>query len=120
MGDSVSPRPAFAASLLSDVRPVMAKVHSSSVRLADTRPLFVQLGACIDEVRCGFRLTLEAFAHALGKDDRQVARWISGEVRPQLETVLAVEKFRAPLLIALASLSSEIEVTTQLTYRRIA
>jgi hypothetical protein len=116
----VNRRAASAESLLSDIRPGMAKVHSSAVRNPDGVPLFAELGTCIDEVRCEFRLTLEAFAHELGKDDRQVARWISGEVRPQLEAVFAVERFRAPLVIALAKLAKNIDVTTTITVRRIA
>jgi len=120
MADSIARRAAPAHVLLSDVRPVMAKVHSSAVRNADSAQLFAQLGACIEDVRCDAKLTLDEFAHALGKDDRQVARWIKGEDRPQLETVFAVERFRAPLLVALAGLAPEIRIVTTLTFERIA
>lgn len=108
---------ALAPLLLSETR---AKTAKATLHKNETAPFVTQLGGCIEDVRLDAKLTLDEFAHALKRDPSQVSRWIRGEERPQLETVLAVERFRAPLLIALASLSPDIVVETTLTYRRTA
>jgi hypothetical protein len=65
-------------------------------------------------------MTLEAFAYELKVNDRQLARQIKGEDRPQLEKVFAVERFRGPLVIALARLSADVDVVTEIRVRRTA
>jgi len=79
-----------------------------------------ELGGCLEEVRRTFGLTLEEFAHELGKDDRQIARQIKGDERPQLEVVFAVERFRPALVIALARLAHGVEIDTVIHLRRSA
>ncbi|MEO8682938.1 MAG: hypothetical protein ABI665_28080 [Vicinamibacterales bacterium] len=86
----------------------------------DTAHLYTVLGGCFDEVRRVSGLTLEEFAVALKRDTSQVHRMITGAVRPQIELVFAVDRFRAALIIALARLTPEIAITTQLTVRRTA
>lgn len=71
-------------------------------------------------VQSVFRLTLKEFAAALGKDERQVQRWIEGKERPQIEAVLAVAKFEGPMLIALARSTSGMQVDTVIYSRRSA
>ena len=78
------------------------------------------LGACMEEVRNVHGLTLEQFAYELGKNERQIARQIKGDERPMLEAVFAVERFRAPLVIALAKLADGVEVITEIRVRRTA
>lgn len=97
-----------------------ARMAKASVRFSDPDVLRRELGACIEAVRHESRLTLDEFAHALGKDPSQVGRWISGEDRPQIETVLAVERFQPLMVVALAGLSKQIEVVTEIRVRRSA
>jgi hypothetical protein len=97
-----------------------AKTAKADIRKADTDAYYASLGRCIEEVRHVYGLTLEQFAHELGKDDRQLARQIAGKERPQLEAVFAVDRFRAPLVIALAKLSAGVEVVTEIRVRRTA
>lgn len=60
-------------------------------------------------------------AALVNRDPAQVARWISGAERPQMDALLAVESLRQPLVIALAELAgSGVEVTTHIAIRRRA
>jgi hypothetical protein len=97
-----------------------AKTAKASIRKPDTETYYASLGGCIEDVRCAFGLTLEAFAYELKMNDRQLARQIKGEDRPQLEKVFAVERFRGPLVIALARLSADVDVVTEIRVRRSA
>ena len=92
----------------------------AGIRKAETDVYYASLGACMEEVRHVFGLTLEGFAAELGKNERQVSRQINGQERPQLEAVFAVDRFRAPLVIALAKLAAGVEVVTEIRVRRSA
>lgn len=103
--------------LLPDVPARMAK---ASVRKTDSDAYYAELGACCVEVMRALGLTLKEFAYELGKDERQVARWFDGSGRPQIEAVFAVERFRAPLVIALAQKAAGVETVTTISFRRSA
>lgn len=104
--------------LRSDVRKPMAKAGLPEVRKADVTDWKAQIGAAVRTVR-GAR-SLKEFADVIDRDERQVARWEKGDERPQLDAIFAVSDFRAPLVVALAELSGNVEVTTQITVRRRA
>ena len=106
--------------LVTDKPRKQAKASLPDVRKAEIERLWVKWGGCIDEVRGVFRMTLQQFAGELEKDERQVARWIAGQERPQIETVLAVELFQGPMLIALARSASGVAVDTVIHVRRSA
>lgn len=93
----------------------MAKADLRKAEI-DWKPL---IGAAIESTRLACKKSLKEFADAMPRDERQVARWISGTERPQLDAIFAVEAFRQPLVIALADLA-EAEITTQITIRRRA
>lgn len=98
-----------------------AKAALRGVRKAEIERQWVKWGGCIGEVQGMFRLTLQEFAAALGdKDERQVARWIAGTERPQIEAVLAKARFAGPMLIALARVEQGVEVDTVIHVRRTA
>src|SRR3990167_971448 len=97
-----------------------AKASLPAVRKAEMERQWLKWGACVDEVRGMFRLTLQQFAAEVGKDERQVARWIEGKERPQIETVLAVDRFQGPMLIALGRSAYGVEVDTVIHVRRTA
>lgn len=96
---------------------VMAK---AGLRKAQTDAYYVALGSCMDEVRRVFGLSLKEFACELGKHERQIAAQLDGKERPQLEVVFAIERFRAPLVIALAKMSAGIQIDTVITVRKSA
>lgn len=98
----------------------MAKVAAGGIRKAETEAYYASLGRCIAEVQHAFGLTLKEFAGELDKDERQVQRQMEGKERPQLEAVFAVERFRGPLVIALARLSADVDVVTEIRVRRTA
>jgi hypothetical protein len=97
----------------------MAKVHSLAHRKTEIAAFRVEAGACIEQVRCLARLTLEQFADALNRDPSQVGKWIRNEEPPQLETVL-MSRFRGLLLTALAERTAGMEVSTTITMRLTA
>lgn len=65
-------------------------------------------------------LSQKEAAAACGRDQAQVARWVNGGERPQMDALFAVEALRGPLVIALAQLADDIEVTTTIAIRRTA
>jgi len=97
-----------------------ARTAKADLRKADKNPNWVKWGQCMREVMRFADLTLEEFAYALGKNDRQIARHLLGDERPQLEVVLANPRFEGPLVIALARVSSGVEVDTVVHIRRSA
>jgi hypothetical protein len=97
-----------------------AKTAKVAIPKRETESYYAALGGCMDEVRRTFDLTLEGFAYELGTDRAQVGRQIEGKERPQLEKVFAVDRFRAPLVIALAKLATGIQIDTVVTIRRSA
>ena len=120
MGSSLA-QPNLPTPLLVTEKPrKQAKADLKDVRKAEIEGLWGKWGGCIDEVRGVFRLTLKEFAAELGKDERQVARWIAGQERPQIEVVFAVERFQGVMLIALARSASDVEVNTVIHVRRSA
>lgn len=97
-----------------------ARMAKADLRKTESDPLYPRIGACIDEVRNVFGLTLKEFAAQLGKNESQLRRQIEGKERPQIEVVFAVEKFQGPLVIALARLANGVEVDTVIHIRRSA
>jgi transcriptional regulator with XRE-family HTH domain len=79
-----------------------------------------RVGKAIERTRTLATLTLKEFAAQVGRDERQVARWIDGTERPQIDAIFAVDHLRGPLVIALAELAHDIEVITEIRIRRKA
>jgi transcriptional regulator with XRE-family HTH domain len=78
----------------------------------------MRIGAAIGRTRMLCELSLKEFADAIGRDERQVARWIAGTERPQFEAIFAIDALRSALVIALAELAHDIEVITEIRVRR--
>lgn len=104
--------------LLPDKAEHMAKVAAPHVRKADDERLRRAIGHAITRVR-GTR-SLKEFAAQIDRDARQVARWEDGKERPHFDAIFAVADFSAPLVIELAALASDVELTQQITIRRRA
>ncbi len=67
-------------------------------------------------------LSQKEAAAQIGRDQAQIARWISGAERVQLDALLAVESLRTPFIVALAEAvsGSGVAVETSITVRRTA
>lgn len=65
-------------------------------------------------------LSLKEFSALLGRNERQIGRWLDGSDRPQLELIYAVPALNSFLVIALAEGVATVDVTTTITVRRIA
>ena len=71
-----------------------------------------KLGRAIARVQQTRGLSLKEFAATLEVDERQLARWMNADERPQIETVLAVEEFASAMAIAIAEQVSGLTIET--------
>jgi len=117
MADSVKAQLGARHPVLPEMGPLrMAKVDLGKTEM-DGRAL---IGRAIERTRELSGLSLKEFAAAMGKDERQVGKWMPGIERPQLDAIWAVPRFRGLLIQALAELAGDIKVTTLLEIQRIA
>jgi transcriptional regulator with XRE-family HTH domain len=75
----------------------------------------------VDGLRLSQGWSLKEFAAVLGRNERQVARWINGKEHAQLSVVFAVPALRRPLVIGLARLAgTSMELETVIRIRDVA
>jgi transcriptional regulator with XRE-family HTH domain len=95
----------------------------ADLRKADGPDWRAAIGAALERTRllAGFA-SLKELAAAIGRDERQIARWIAGTERPQFDALFAVAGLRQPLVVALAELAQHdgVDIVTQITVRRSA
>ena len=96
------------------------KPSAADVTNLEKSALWAELGKCMVFVCWDARLSLKEFADRLGKDHAQVHRQMEGKERPQIEAVFAVREFRASLVQALARITPDVEVSTEIRVRRTA
>lgn len=102
--------------LLAETRPRMAR---AALRKPEHESWRTQVGAAMARVQARSGLSLKEFAAAVGRDERQVARWFTGVESPQLAAIFAVATLRQLLIVALAELAGEgVETTTVITIRK--
>jgi len=99
-----------------ETRPRMVK---ADLRKAEPDGWREAIGRAIERAMFLQGWSLKQFAAAVGRDERQVARWITGAERPQLDTLFACEALRQPLVQALGELVGA-DVHTTITLRRTA
>lgn len=96
----------------------MAKAN---LRKAETGDWRAEVGHAIERVKNMTGLSLKEFADAVGREDRQVARWIAGTERPQIDAIFAVASLRQPLIVALSELAGVgVEIETVIRVKRSA
>jgi hypothetical protein len=117
MAATIAQQPAPAHLLRSDMPVRMAKADLRKPESVDFR---AAIGRCIERAYKSIGWNLDELAEAVHHDQRQVARWISGAERAQFDVLFSVESLRGPLVIALAGLSEQIEVVTEIRVRRPA
>ena len=112
----------------------LLEITSGVMAKADLKKLEINLkaaiGGAVEDARKSLGWSQKELASAIDKatgvqpgDERdvaQISRWEKGSERPQFDVLWAVEPLRGPLVIALASLSQQIEVVTEIRVRRSA
>jgi ribosome-binding protein aMBF1 (putative translation factor) len=83
-------------------RPRMAKAALPKGENREFRSELRVIGECLDEARRYLGWTVDQLAQELSRDSKQIARWIRGEERTQLDTAWSVPELRQPFVVALA------------------
>ena len=91
---------------------------AKALKNLEDRPWREQIGRAIERAISIAGLSQKEAAALLDRDQAQVARWVSSTERPQLDAIFAVPVLRGPIVIALAELSQDIDVVTQITVTR--
>ena len=81
----------------------MAKADIRKAEMTDWR---VEIGRAIQQAMSLRGASLKEFATAIDRDESQLARWIGGAERPQLDTLFTVDEFRQPVIVTLAELGA--------------
>ena len=116
MKDSLQTAVAARHRVISEMQPEMLK---ADLRKPENRRFWAETGSCLDEARRVVGWSLDQLAGEVGRDARQVRRWMAGEEQTQIAAVFAVEVLRQPFVIALAKLA-QCEVITEIRVRRSA
>lgn len=116
MAPSVAPAHTSRHPVLPDIaRPAMAKAH---VRISDI-DWSAQIGRAIGAAIRVVGWSSKEAAAAVGVDDAEFGKWLSGTRRPQLDRLFAVQALRQPLVVALASLAEDVEIVTEIRIRKV-
>lgn len=99
--------------VIGEMRPAMAKANLPKGEVEPMTP--AEIGGCLDYARRDVGWTVDQLAAELGRDSKQVARWMRGEERTQVDVVFSVPPLRKPFVIALAKLTGEFQIEPTLT-----
>lgn len=102
-----------------EIRPRMAKVHSSSLQRMEISEYREWLGKCIARAIQLSTLTLDQFADAIDRDTSQVSKWTRNTEPPQADPILN-SSMRGFLLTAMAERTDCMQVTTVISITRTA
>lgn len=84
------------------------------------RAEWLLLGECLNDARNVLRWTVDRLARELERDEKQVARWMRGEERPQVETIIVVPILGTEYAIALAGRTGCVVETVVRWQRRLS
>lgn len=123
MANSIAVEAGSRHRLLSEIDPAaMAKANLKKFEV-DFRSA---MGGCVARARKVLGWSQKELSDAIeiatgeARDVAQISRWEKGSERPQFDVLWSVDAMRGPLVIALASLSQQIEVSTTISIRRSA
>lgn len=102
---------------LEDVTAKMAKADLKKVEDVTFR---AQIGQAVQRALSLAGRTQKEAAGLIDCDVAQMARWIAGTERPQFDRLFAVEELRQPLIVALAGLVTNVEVVTEIRFKKSA
>src|SRR5687767_10360246 len=119
MPTSLTQQSALAHRVNGETRARMAKASLPKGESDVFRAQLRAIGSCLDAARRMVGWTVDQLAKELDRDEKQVARWMRGEERTQVDVVFSVPELRGPFVIALAHLA-ECEVETTVRIRRRA
>lgn len=91
-------------------------------QMAEIGPWRVALGRAIQRTFALAGVSQKEAAALIERDQAQIARWIAGSERPQMDAIFAVDALRQSLVVALAELAGagvEIETVVRIS-RRVA
>jgi len=94
----------------------MAKADLKEV---ETRDFRAEIGRAIQRALSIAGRSQKGAAGLVGVDVAQVARWIAGTERPQMDRLFAIEELRQPLIVELAELAENVEVVTEIRFRKV-
>jgi ribosome-binding protein aMBF1 (putative translation factor) len=103
MSASLHDRVASGPRVIPEKASAMAKAE---VRKAENDEIQAEIGGCLDYARREVGWTLDQLAAELGRDPRQIRRWIAGEETLQMHVAWKVQALRQPFVIALAKLAA--------------
>lgn len=91
----------------------------ADLRKAETPDYRVRIAKAIERARHMRGWTNDELSGKVGRDARQVARWQTGDERPHLDALFAINDplFRNALVIALAELGAGVEIDTVIRLR---
>ena len=102
--------------VIGETKPMMLRADLPKRESADS---LREIGECLDFARRTVGWTVDQLSREIGRDSKQVARWMRGEERTQIDTVFAVAALRQPFVMALAKLAA-CEIETVVKIRRSA
>lgn len=98
-----------------------AKASLAHLRNPETEIWRARIGRAVDRAMRLAGWSLKELSGHVKRDERQVARWIDGQERPQFDVLFAVAVLQQPLVIALAELAEiGVEIDTVIRLRRRA
>lgn len=87
---------------LAEIEPRMLR---ADLRNAEAVNFRAEVGACLQRAASLLGWSLKELAGHLDRDERQVARWLNGTERVQVDVVFDCEELRQPFAYQLARLS---------------
>lgn len=94
----------------------MAKAHVQKLDIEWMRAI----GAAIERAIAMVGWSKKEAAAKVGVDPAEFGKWLSGERRPQLDRLFSIEDLREPIVVNLAGLAANVEVVTEIRFRRRA
>ena len=110
---------------MAHTRTVALPVKAENRAKADLRkaevacPYRVRVGQAVERARLLRGWNNDELADKVGRDERQVARWQTGDERPQFDVLFSVndDLFRNALVIAFAELGTGVTINTVINVR---
>lgn len=97
-------------------RPLMAKANVRNPDIDWPR----EIGGVIARAIAMLGWSSKEAAAKVGVDDAEFGKWLNGTRRPQFDRLFAVEDMRQPLVVCMAALAQNVEVVTEIRFRRLA